>query len=181
MAHGAVRVQALRSLPVLATHVSKPASAAWAEGVGERLTQLYPPEAPEESNYLILKPNVGVATADVFKDPELTRNSVPITIHGFLKTGGRNDCLGVVRRRYPEVARAFDWLSNFYADLASFVIRHRMIMLLVYLGLLGSAHRCLGSVISLARLQAVWLFLFQRDLQRVVFALTLQVLRGKSQ
>ena len=87
--------------------------AAWAEGVGERLTPLYPPEAPVESNYLILKPNVGVATADVFKDPELTRNSVPITIHGFLKTGGRNDCLGVVRRRYPEVARAFDWLSSF--------------------------------------------------------------------
>jgi 4-diphosphocytidyl-2-C-methyl-D-erythritol kinase len=87
--------------------------AAWAEGVGERLTPLYPPEAPEESNYLILKPNVGIATADVFKDPELTRNSVPITIHGFLKTGGRNDCLGVVRRRYPEVARAFEWLSSF--------------------------------------------------------------------
>jgi len=35
--------------------------------------------------------------------------------------------------------RAFDWLSNFYADLAGFVIRHRMIMLVVYLGLLGSA------------------------------------------
>ncbi|MBR0794302.1 efflux RND transporter permease subunit [Bradyrhizobium jicamae] len=35
--------------------------------------------------------------------------------------------------------RAFDWLSNFYAGLAGFVIRHRMIMLVVYLGLLGSA------------------------------------------
>jgi 4-diphosphocytidyl-2-C-methyl-D-erythritol kinase len=86
---------------------------AWAEGVGERLTSLYPPRAPVEPIYLILKPNVFVSTAEVFQDPELTRNSAPITIHGFLASGGRNDCLGVVRRRYPEVARALDWLSLF--------------------------------------------------------------------
>ena len=89
--------------------------AAWAEGVGERLTALYPPEAPLEPNYLILKPKVFVSTAAVFQDPELTRNSPPITIHGFLASGGRNDCLGVVRRRYPEVAHALDWLSLFGA------------------------------------------------------------------
>ncbi|MGO9945419.1 MAG: 4-(cytidine 5'-diphospho)-2-C-methyl-D-erythritol kinase [Steroidobacteraceae bacterium] len=87
--------------------------AAWAEGVGERLTPLYPPLAPPETNYLILKPNVSVSTAEIFQDPELTRNSPPITIHGLLASGGRNDCLGVVRRRYPEVAHALDWLSLF--------------------------------------------------------------------
>ncbi len=87
--------------------------AAFAEGVGERLTLLYPPLAPPECNYLIIKPNVFVSTKDVFQDPELTRNSPPITIHGFLASGGRNDCLGVVRRRYPEVARAVDWMSRF--------------------------------------------------------------------
>jgi 4-diphosphocytidyl-2-C-methyl-D-erythritol kinase len=87
--------------------------AAWAEGVGEVLTPLYPPLAPAETNYLILKPNVFVSTAEVFQDPDLTRNSPPITIHGFLASGGRNDCLGVVRRRYPEVAQALDWLSLF--------------------------------------------------------------------
>jgi 4-diphosphocytidyl-2-C-methyl-D-erythritol kinase len=86
---------------------------AWAEGVGERLTPLYPPDAPAETNYLILKPNVSVPTAAVFQDPELTRNSAPITIHGFLASGGRNDCLGVVRRRYSEVAQALDWLSAY--------------------------------------------------------------------
>lgn len=87
--------------------------AAWAEGVGERLTPLPAPQAPLEANYLILKPNVDVSTAEVFADPELTRNSMPITIDGFLASGGRNDCVGVVRRRYPEVARALDWLSAF--------------------------------------------------------------------
>jgi 4-diphosphocytidyl-2-C-methyl-D-erythritol kinase len=87
--------------------------AAWAEGVGELITPLYPPLAPMETNYLILKPNVFVSTRDVFQDPELTRNSAPITINGFLATGGRNDCWNVVRRRYSEVARAHQWLSRF--------------------------------------------------------------------
>ena len=89
--------------------------AAWAEGVGEKLTPLYGALAPPETNYLILKPNISVSTAEVFQDPELTRNSAAITIHGFLTSGGHNDCLGVVRRRYPEVARALDWLSGFGA------------------------------------------------------------------
>jgi 4-diphosphocytidyl-2-C-methyl-D-erythritol kinase len=87
--------------------------AAWAEGVGEKLVPLVAPNAPIEGNYLIIKPNVFVSTADVFRDPELTRNSPPITIHGFLASGGGNDCVGVVRRRYPEVAQALDWLSSF--------------------------------------------------------------------
>src|SRR6202012_6080892 len=35
--------------------------------------------------------------------------------------------------------RGFDWLSNSYADVADFVIRHRVVMLLVYVVLIGSA------------------------------------------
>ncbi len=87
--------------------------AAWAEGVGERLTPLYPPAAPQEANYLIIKPNVAVPTAAIFRDPELTRNTPPITIGGFLESGGHNDCTAVVRRRYPEVAAALDFLSRY--------------------------------------------------------------------
>ena len=81
---------------------------AWAEGVGERLTPLYPPDAPQESNYLIIKPNVSISTGAVFQDPELTRNTPPITIAGFLESGGHNDCTAVVRRRYPDVAAVLD-------------------------------------------------------------------------
>ncbi len=86
--------------------------AAWAEGIGERLTPLYPPMAPKEDNYLILKPNIAISTAQVFAAPELTRNSAPITISGFMASGGPNDCLGVVGR-YSEVAGAIAWLSGF--------------------------------------------------------------------
>lgn len=83
--------------------------AAWAEGVGDRLM---PMDFPEPF-FLVLDPGCEVSTPEVFRDPELTRNSPPVTIPGFLSAGGRNDCTAVVRRRYPEVAKALDWLSEF--------------------------------------------------------------------
>lgn len=83
--------------------------AAWAEGVGERLI---PAEFPE-AVYLLVQPDVTVATAQVFKDPELTRDSAVITIRGFLTSGGRNDCEPVVRKRFPVVAEALDWLGRY--------------------------------------------------------------------
>ena len=82
--------------------------AAWAEGVGERLV---PADFPEPV-YLLLQPDVAISTAEVFKAPELTRDSPVITIAGFLRTGGRNDCEPVVRLRYPAVAGALDWLGR---------------------------------------------------------------------
>ena len=82
--------------------------AAWAEGVGEVLT---PAEFPEPA-YLLVRPDAAVVTAEIFKAPELTRDSPVITIRGFLMTGGRNDCEPVVRRRYPAVAQALDWVGH---------------------------------------------------------------------
>lgn len=83
--------------------------AAWAEGVGERLV---PVDFPEPV-YLLVRPDVAVGTAEIFKAPELTRDSPVTTIAGFLQTGGRNDCEPVVRARYPRVAAALDWLGRF--------------------------------------------------------------------
>jgi 4-diphosphocytidyl-2-C-methyl-D-erythritol kinase len=84
-------------------------TAAWAEGVGERLTPLHLPEPI----YLLVRPDATVSTAEIFKTPELTRDSPAITIPGFLLTGGRNDCEPVVRRRFPAVGEALDWLGQF--------------------------------------------------------------------
>jgi 4-diphosphocytidyl-2-C-methyl-D-erythritol kinase len=83
--------------------------AAWAEGIGEQLT---PAEFPEPV-FLLVQPDATVSTADVFKDPELTRDSPAIKIRDSLTTGGRNDCEPVVRRRFPVVAEALDWLARF--------------------------------------------------------------------
>ncbi len=83
--------------------------ASWVEGVGECLT----PQDFEEAVYLVVKPQANVSTVEVFQAPELTRNSSVMTIRAFLAGGGRNDCTSTVRRRYPEVAEALDWLGNF--------------------------------------------------------------------
>jgi len=82
--------------------------AAWGEGVGEVLTPLDIPEPW----YLVLVPRCEVPTGAVFSDTELTRDSAPITIADFVAGDDRNDCLDVVRRRYPEVAEAVDWLAS---------------------------------------------------------------------
>lgn len=82
---------------------------AWAEGIGERLT---PVSLGTDSWYLVIFPGVLVPTASIFQAPELTRNSPPTTMRGFLETGGRNDCEAVVRARFPAVGEALDWLAR---------------------------------------------------------------------
>ncbi len=81
--------------------------AAWAEGVGERLT---PVELPEPW-YVILSPPCQVATSKVFAAPDLTRSNSPVTIYEFLAGEQTNDCLPVVQRMYPEVNAAMAALS----------------------------------------------------------------------
>jgi 4-diphosphocytidyl-2-C-methyl-D-erythritol kinase len=86
---------------------------AFAEGVGEEL-QAYPlPEAW----YVVLFPPVQVPTAQIFASPELTRDTVSITMRALLKGESerplRNDLQSVVCNLYPEVARHIAWLGNF--------------------------------------------------------------------
>lgn len=83
--------------------------AAWAEGIGEKLT----PIELEQPWYLVLVPPYQVSTREVFADPELTRNTSPITIANFYTGVTGNDCAAVVYRRYPEVAQARDRLARF--------------------------------------------------------------------
>jgi 4-diphosphocytidyl-2-C-methyl-D-erythritol kinase len=84
-------------------------NAAWAEGVGEQLTAI----EPEESWYLVLRPDCNVSTEEIFNSADLTRNTPAIRIRDFLEDGGHNDCESVVRNFYPQVAEALDWLGQF--------------------------------------------------------------------
>ncbi len=83
--------------------------AAWAEGVGEQLTPVEPPEPW----YLVLIPEVTVSTAEIFAAPELTRDTPAIKIRDFLAGGGINVCQAVVAKRYPAVAESLEWLSQY--------------------------------------------------------------------
>jgi len=82
--------------------------AAWAEGIGEQLTPIEPPE----HWYVVVYPGVSIATESVFSATDLTRNTPAITIRDFLLGAGQNDCEMVVRRTYPGVAAALDWLEK---------------------------------------------------------------------
>lgn len=83
--------------------------AAWAEGIGEKLTTITPPEPW----YVVIVPDCHVSTAEIFSAPELTRDCEHITISRFLSREGRNVCEDVVRHRYQAVSDALDWLAQF--------------------------------------------------------------------
>ncbi|MEE4378471.1 MAG: 4-(cytidine 5'-diphospho)-2-C-methyl-D-erythritol kinase [Candidatus Competibacteraceae bacterium] len=97
-------VQLGADVPVFVT-----SQAAWAEGIGDCLT----PITLDESWFVVLVPACQVATATIFNDSKLTRDSQPITIQGFLAGDAGNDCAAVVYRRYPEIAAAANWLSRY--------------------------------------------------------------------
>jgi 4-diphosphocytidyl-2-C-methyl-D-erythritol kinase len=83
--------------------------AAWAEGVGEVLTPINPPE----NWFLVIQPPVSVSTAEIFQSSELTRDTPITTIRAFRAGQGQNDCTKAVCTKYPEVAQALDWLGQF--------------------------------------------------------------------
>ncbi|HEU0189197.1 MAG TPA: 4-(cytidine 5'-diphospho)-2-C-methyl-D-erythritol kinase [Gallionella sp.] len=86
---------------------------AFAEGVGEEL-EAYP---LADAWYVVLFPPVHVPTAEVFAHPELTRDTVSITMRALPKRQFeqqlRNDLQSVVCSLYPEVGRYITWLGNF--------------------------------------------------------------------
>lgn len=90
--------------------------AAFAEGVGEQLEAI---ELPE-SWFLVVKPPVHVSTAEIFTDPQLTRNSQAIKICD-LQTGAigidelSNVCEPIATRHYPQIAEAINYLKRFGA------------------------------------------------------------------
>ncbi|WP_447895545.1 4-(cytidine 5'-diphospho)-2-C-methyl-D-erythritol kinase [Vreelandella sp. GE22] len=85
---------------------------AWAEGVGEELT----PVDLDTPWFVVLHPGVSVSTPVIFQDPELTRASRPITMARALQGGAatwRNDCEATVKKRYPPIACALEWLGQY--------------------------------------------------------------------
>lgn len=83
--------------------------AAWAEGVGEKLS----PISPAEPWYVVIVPPCQVSTSEIFSATELTRDCEPITISRFLSGEGRNVCEDVVKDHYPAVAESLSWLAQY--------------------------------------------------------------------
>ncbi|QGM81679.1 4-(cytidine 5'-diphospho)-2-C-methyl-D-erythritol kinase [Otariodibacter oris] len=83
--------------------------AAFAEGVGEKLTFCNPPE----KWFVVLKPNVSISTALIFSQPTLPRNTPKRELSELLSINWENDCEKVVRDQYSEVEELLAWLVQY--------------------------------------------------------------------
>ena len=97
---------------------------AWVQGIGERIEPLDLPPA----RFAVVKPPEGLATARLFADPQLKRDSEPAIISGFAANPsgefgrspdgqfpyrwGRNDLQPVAQRLCPSVTQALEWLGS---------------------------------------------------------------------
>lgn len=83
--------------------------AAFAEGVGELLTPVDPPE----KWYLVAHPGVSIPTPLIFGDPALPRNTPVRSINTLLNCEFGNDCEVIARKRFREVDAALSWLLEY--------------------------------------------------------------------
>ena len=97
---------------------------AFAEGVGEQLQ----PYALPGAWYVVLCPPVQVPTVQIFSHPELTRNTISMTMRALSQgrdlragriPGLHNDLQAVACKLYPAVAEHLDWLAQFAPALMS--------------------------------------------------------------
>ena len=79
------------------------------QGIGEKLTPYYKAESP----CLMVIPPVSIASALLYQDKDLTRNTKPLQLHQFAECSLKNDFEPVVRARFPEVAFAFAKLAPY--------------------------------------------------------------------
>ncbi|MFA5370888.1 MAG: 4-(cytidine 5'-diphospho)-2-C-methyl-D-erythritol kinase [Sideroxydans sp.] len=97
---------------------------AFAEGVGEQLHAYALPDAW----YVVLCPQVMVPTVQIFSHPELTRNTISMTMRALPQgqdfragriLGLNNDLQAVACELYPAVAEHLAWLARFAPALMS--------------------------------------------------------------
>lgn len=81
----------------------------FAEGVGERFTDVAVPDAC----YLLTMPPVHVPTADIFRSPDLRRDTPAIRPADWRPGMGHNDLEPVAYALFPEVARHLAVLRHF--------------------------------------------------------------------
>jgi 4-diphosphocytidyl-2-C-methyl-D-erythritol kinase len=88
---------------------------AWVEGIGEKLA---PIDLPEQA-YLVVKPDAGLATSEIFNAPDLKRDTEAAIMRGFAECSveeklrfGRNDLQPVAQRICPDIGASIGWLNG---------------------------------------------------------------------
>lgn len=83
--------------------------AAFAEGVGERLT----PAEPTQKWYLVVNPGCSVNTSSIFQAIDLKRDTKKIELNHTDWILLQNDCEKVAFQRYPDIEKAMKWLLEY--------------------------------------------------------------------
>ncbi len=83
--------------------------AAFAEGVGEKLSPISLPE----KWFLVLVPPVHISTKEVFLNQDLTRDCSAIKLCDLSRREWRNVCTEVVSKNYPLVSQAIDIVGKY--------------------------------------------------------------------
>ncbi len=96
---------------------------AWVEGIGEKLIPISLPEA----RFVVVKPPGGASTQQIFRSPELKRDTETAILQGFAANGssdtlrldlqsilefGHNDLQPVAQALCPDVGLCIDWLQR---------------------------------------------------------------------
>jgi len=87
---------------------------AWVEGIGEQLTAV--DLTPQR--FVVVKPNTGVSTANIFRDPYLKRDTKPAILRGFAECSdveklcfGHNDLQAVAQTHCADISACVGWLK----------------------------------------------------------------------
>ena len=83
---------------------------AWVEGIGEQITPIELPAA----RFLVVKPDVGLATQQIFSSPALRRDSKRATVTDFAADPfgfGQNDMQPVAQDLLPELETVLNWYT----------------------------------------------------------------------
>ena len=84
---------------------------AWVEGIGEHTAPL----TLQPAQLIVVKPQQGLDTGEIFRASDLIRNTKPATIFGFAADSygfGRNDLQPVAERICPQVSQALALLKH---------------------------------------------------------------------
>ena len=88
---------------------------AWVEGIGDIITPLENAWQLPQARFVVVKPEAGLETKQIFSSPFLKRDSDTATISGFAAAHydfGHNDLQNVALQLCPEVQQAIDWLAG---------------------------------------------------------------------
>lgn len=82
---------------------------AFVEGIGEIMTEIDTPERL----FVVLHPQVHVSTPEIFKDPNLTRDTPSIKVRDLEGAVTRNDLERCAVDKHPEIGQHLDYLNQF--------------------------------------------------------------------